>query len=1154
MEKVLKTVCVLSAMLLAVLVADDKIKLGVDYTPYMSTSEGFAELCKGNGIVQGNFSYHLLTKADVTKEKLLGELRKFHVITVRPFGEGADRLGKDAEGKVAATVGEALAEYAREGGSVIIAPRLSRYTNTKDTVFWNKVFSPFGMSVDNNHGIAGTEYVRLEEKPAGFNYFFKSSSIEAHEATSGVRNLWFPVNSYSFFPGTPRVEYGKEWKPLVFADEGSGVWECMESARVRFDGKNRIEPVDGKLPLAAIREFGHGHVACIQADPIYLGMNYGNVFWTHIVESKGDGKVSSDMMLLLMNLVKFMGRSGMTHSELGSYEPSTEKTVKFPAEVYWDDLKFGGYDGEPVMGVFGAHTSYSDGSSTVAEYVAAAKKAGLSFIVFADDVRLMDNAKTEALKADCKASSNDAFLALPGLEFQDSTGLHRYVYGSNIKFPYEKPYKYQGREYPIMKDGRIDQAGYFIYGVCSASQNLFLDSSEFEKCHTHPENLWWFWSFAPWYFDGRNLVRDNRAQGRAFLHDLRLISPVSFTRMLSASDVQAAKETSMTGGRSLAQIERLLNYRSSSYWAAKDAREFVTRGNTGIRIIEFQGLNEQEDPKRLHTRGTQRARVHFKVRSPAGLKEIRVMDTDAGVFRRFQCGGVKEFSQTVEFVHDRQHHLFLEGEDNGGGEAISTIIFAYDYKQGLFRCSDNMNILGPLGIIWHPNWPEKLQIYKYFRNSELYSVMGWDRGAADCPKPRLFQTGDLYTSEGEAYPFNNEEHDGVLMNTRLTGGDMQIVEARMDERVERFGNTRRSATSSNSPTRVLSKNEYLCHEQKIFYFRDRQDFYIAWEKRRLKESLEEYDGSATLVTGKVTFRKDVTLKQDANVPFSIARLGVDPAVPLDGVCIVKDKAQGILSRACARDGKPQLSGAVADEGFLTLHAVKYGENVVVPLHCNAEWRYCFGNSTRIEFGIGAPGQHFKAGDVLEYSFLSLDVINDMEDIEHLEELASLWRGGYKTEIKVGTEKGREVFYHAAAQDGEALFELGPLYTGIDHPFRIDGLDDNGCVAIYTSLRPWFRFVGIADGTDTAFFQESVDAKNLIWCGNVFSASDKRLRLTLVWDGQRPGANPKLVIHNPTDENITATITSPKNTPHFGGMEFGVEVSAGSSTEKVFSFK
>ena len=465
-----------------------------------------------------------------------------------------------------------------------------------------------------------------------------------------------------------------------------------------------------------------------------------------------------------------------------------------------------------------------------------------------------------------------------------------------------------------------------------------------------------------------------------------------------------------------------------------------------------------------------------------------------------------------------------------------------------------MNILGPLGIIWHPNWPEKLQLYKYFRNSELFSVMGWDRGAADCPKPRLFQTGNLCTTEGEAYPFNNDEHDGVLMKTRLTGGDMQIVEARMDERVERFGNARRAATSSNSPTRVLAKNEYFCHEQKIFYFRDRQDFYIAWEKRRLKESLMDYDGSAVLVTGKVTFRKDVTLKSDAQVPFSIARLGVDPGVPLDGVCIVKDKAQGIQRQVCARDGKPQLSGAVAEDGFLTLHAVKYGENVVVPLHCNADWRYGFVNSTRVEFGIGAPGQRFKAGDVLEYSFLSLDVINGMEDTEHLEKLAALWRGGYKTEIKVGTEKGREVFCHVAAADGEALVELGPLYTGIDHPFRIDGLEDNGCVAIYTSLRPWFRFVGIADGTDTAFFQESVDTKNLIWCGNVFRASDKRLKLTLVWDGQRPGANPKLIIHNPTDENITATISSPRYTPHFGGVEFSVEVSAGSTTEKAFSFK
>jgi hypothetical protein len=376
----------------------------------------------------------------------------------------------------------------------------------------------------------------------------------------------------------------------------------------------------------------------------------------------------------------------------------------------------------------------------------------------------------------------------------------------------------------------------------------------------------------------------------------------------------------------------------------------------------------------------------------------------------------------------------------------------------------------------------------------------------------------------------------------------------MDERVERFGNERRSATSSNSPTRVLAKNEYLCHEQAIFYFRDRQDFFIAWEKRRLKESLADYDGSAVLVEGKVTFRKDVTLKQDAKVPFSICRLGVDPEVPLNGVCLVKDKARGIQREECARNGRTQLAGTVADDGFLTLCAVKYGANVIVPLHCTTEWRYSYVNPTRIEFGVGSSGQSFKAGDVLEYSFLSLDVINGMADASRLEELASLWRGGFNSKIQVGTEVGREVFYHAAAKDGEALFELGPLYTGIDHPFQIDGLEDNGCVAVYTSLRPWFRFIGIEESTDSAFFQESVDEKNQIWCGNIFRASDKRLKLTLVWDGRRPGANPKLVMHNPTDESIKATIRSPKNTPHFGGMEFGVEVQPGSSVEKNFNFK
>jgi hypothetical protein len=76
----------------------------------------------------------------------------------------------------------------------------------------------------------------------------------------------------------------------------------------------------------------------------------------------------------------------------------------------------------------------------------------------------------------------------------------------------------------------------------------------------------------------------------------------------------------------------------------------------------------------------------------------------------------------------------------------------------------------------------------------------------------------------------------------------------------------------------------------------------------------------------------------------------------------------------------------------------------------------------------------------------------------------------------------------------------------------------------------------------------MDEKNQIWIGNIFVADHKDLRLTFVADGQAPNAVPFLEIHNPTGKEIKAVITSPRNTPQFGGTSFRITVPAKGSVK------
>ena len=48
------------------------------------------------------------------------------------------------------------------------------------------------------------------------------------------------------------------------------------------------------------------------------------------------------------------------------------------------------------------------------------------------------------------------------------------------------------------------------------------------------------------------------------------------------------------------------------------------------------------------------------------------------------------------------------------------------------------------------------------------------------------------------------------------------------------------------------------------------------------------------------------------------------------------------------------------------------------------------------------------------------------------------------------------------------------------------------------------------------------------------------------DGQAQGMPPLVEVHNPTDKNITTTLTSPPNTPLFGKVTAEVTVLAGDS--------
>ena len=576
-----------------------------------------------------------------------------------------------------------------------------------------------------------------------------------------------------------------------------------------------------------------------------------------------------------------------------------------------------------------------------------------------------------------------------------------------------------------------------------------------------------------------------------------------------------------------------------------NAGAHVSLGSGGaMEMTQFTVYNSQKDPRTLKTRGTLRIRAAFTLKSPYGIREVRISDSDREVMRIFDGKGAKEFTKEFELVHDKQHYLLLEAVDGKGNKVVSHPVIIYDYKQGFFRCGDNLNILGPLGLILHPDRSEKFPQIKPLRNANLYSYFGEDSGSALCPHPIAQSFNIFYTNNGEAYPSQKFTVENLRMDLQLSSGDLQIGETIIDSLCEKYDNERRPGPAMSSPARIVEEHPWFIHKQRAYSTRDRVDFHVQWDHRRMNESLIDYDGGFQYFEGEVTFKRDITFNQHTYPSIALGRFMIHPqnvSKMFADQIIWIDPEKGLQNVIHEIGKKESMKGAVAENGFLAFMNSKIGYLGIIPVTGQFGFSY---SSGRLMYGPLMPGKSYKKGDVVRYAYITGTFSDKARDEKRIAQAAGILRDKtYPNTLKKGTLNKNGFFYDVTAKDHQAEFTLHKAGLGIDLPIRIRGLEDNGCAAAYTSQRPWFRFVGFDTKEKFAYLQEPIDQKNDIWVGNVFLASDKNLKLTLVVDGQDKKKGPFLEIHNPTDILIETRIWSPEGTPVFGGKSFTVKVPA-----------
>ena len=1102
-----------------------------------------------NNIAASLIEHGVFCSQDLKDEQLDAMLKGCHVVHLTGAHEGVPKLMPQHEAR-AKRVGAALLRYVQNGGGLFIQPLSVRYSGDQDEKYWNLVLEPFGIQILHEGVYDKTR--SYEGKTNQKATFWFTNNIRPHAVTEGVKCLYLPLHGYGEFPGLTAVKYSPEWEVLVSGEKEAHSYMSGVDNSINLSSEGSYQSTP---PVLAVRQLGKGRVVSYPIEYLFTGMNYGNPLWSSTVETAGDTSANrpSQGMKLQMNCYKWLAEPARGNPELGTYKRLPYKPVEFPKTPDLKNMVFGAPAASGIRGIVGAHTSYSDGKGTVDDYVKAAKSAGLSFVVFNDPLEKLSADSLQKLKADCaKASADPSFYACPGIEFTDGIGNRWAFWGERITFPVST-FIDGGKTYPQWDGKRVHQYGQFAVS-CGFSGSALIDYRQFRANGAHPENLWWFFHYLPMVYEKDKLIADNYSEYLFGLRDLRAVALASFTRISDPADVSVAAATCFTGFQSLGHAKKALNSNLAPSSIARSSGQYVSQGP---EIAYWQAVTSGGNW--LYTSGVQRNLFKFVVRSEAGIAEVKVHDADQGIFRRFAGNGAKELTREFEAVNDKQHYLTLEVIDKNGKRAYSQCIPIYFYSRGLYRCGDNLNILGSSGLVWHPDRNEMMQMFKNFSNGNDFALRGWDTGAPLAPMPKVRACETLSVKGAGEYPTPPKQLAYPLQRTAVSklldvvlgSYNLQIASMSMTKLAETYGTDQRPGPAACSVPRDIGDLEYFERTHTIYSPGDRLDYVITWNYRREVEGRKDYKGGIMWHEGEIRFKKDMTLQGAVPIPL------VQMMCPTDleqkwGNTLIASDSDGNTKISMLQDMKKPVgnSGRISPGGFVSQMPAPVGyQAFLAPV--GSDFAYSSSMPGEMQIGLGREGQEVKAGTVMPYRFAIATFAGaDAGSAVPADTAAGFNMNGgcdgYPVKMKTGEIVDTVFFFTAKAADNESAFTLGPRSLIIDLPIRVQGLEDNGCAAVYSTKRPWFRFISVVKGA--AYFQEPIDQANEMWVGNMFVCENKNLKITVVVDGQAEGNLPFIEVHNPTDKEVQTTITSPSGTPLFGGLKTNVKIPAGDSVK------
>lgn len=589
--------------------------------------------------------------------------------------------------------------------------------------------------------------VTVTRHPHSGSPFIFTDKILPSPVSEGVRALWWPCQHRSgncnFHTYGQAIEVDPSWTVVVRGGDA-----CFSEAlkpgfalreNERFTPYVRKEKVMSP-PIYAIREFGGGRVGLAVLNEVFHFIS--GTTWAHdrVMLGKGMAKRPSDFNVLLENTMRWVSQPSLAKGSLGGYQqdPMVLKHPHFrkkPSEYFpeFDSYQNPVPPAQVFKGLVGAQTAYSAGQGTVADYAAAARKAGLNFIVFLEEFGAFSAEKLKKLEKDCAEQSGPDLTLIPGYTLRTNIGNHLFLFGYEHKYPtptqLDGPKKDQFRLQNFDKEGKLyysdEDAKNLLWYYASSKRNIgYYNFANSAPGSVPVRNLRLYGMLgAVTYLDGKR-VEDVTPEY------LKLTPQGNPPRMCTVDIVKspAELEKAVKDGHYLTHVaaHKLGDVMSKMIYGHQYGRDNVYL-STGPRIHAWSGtyrvLTFAGEPF-----VTARYRLPWlaQISSDVGLKEIRI-HCDGKLWRRLLLNGEKEFKRVFEWSFDRQRGLVLEIFDTAGGRAVSTSYETWTDPNAMSWCGDRQN-----GELWHGPF----NINAVWQSGVLswYSIgQTWDGGGALTP-------------------------------------------------------------------------------------------------------------------------------------------------------------------------------------------------------------------------------------------------------------------------------------------------------------------------------------------------------------------------------------------------------------------------------------